>query len=224
MKTRVVFCTALAAATLTGCATSSLIDDTPRYSTVKTVLVEDSVVAFGRPADNAAVNAQLVIVGEQHNYALTSGGAQLAKLLTTLDAKNISVNNELKFYSANNDGNFAGEIQLSYAKLKDEFSRSDLQFFLQNDGKECSSSSDEKIGAQRFCFNINIKGAVYPQASNYQLLRSQYAALSRPYSVSIYTESQRKNSGSKSVAEKIVLLPFALAFDVVTLPLQILGK
>ena len=211
-----------------GCATSSLLDSDNRVSTTTTkhVLSEDQIVAFGRPAQALPKmpNATMVIVGEKNSYVLTQGGTEMVNLLTNLTPKNIQVDNEMNFYVPNNDGYFQGEMKLSYAKLKDEFKRSDYQFFLQNNGKECTSASDQRINAQRFCFSVPVKGAIYPQVSNLSLIQSNYRALSKPYTVSFYTQSQQ-NQVSRSganTAQKLVLLPFALAFDVVTFPFQLL--
>lgn len=214
---------------LTGCATSELLSSNSHVSTntVEQTLVEDQVVAFGKPTTklpNMPANS-VVIVGEKNSYVLSEGGLDLVNLLSTLDAKSISVDKALKFYSPKNDGYFSGTMKLSYAKLKDEFKRSDSQFFLQEDGKECSTASDKRIGAQRFCFSIPIKGGVFPQVSNLSLLQSKFQTLTKPYSVSIYTTSTSQKVVKKegtNAAQKLVLLPFALAFDVITLPLQIL--
>ncbi|WP_087945534.1 MULTISPECIES: hypothetical protein [unclassified Psychrobacter] len=211
-----------------GCATSSLLDSDNRISTTttKSVLSEDQIVAFGRPAQALPKmpNATMVIVGEKNSYVLTQGGTEMVGLLTNLTPKNIQVDNEMNFYVPNNDGYFQGEMKLSYAKLKDEFKRSDYQFFLQNNGKECTSASDQRINAQRFCFSVPVKGAIYPQVSNLSLIQSNYRPLTKPYTVSFYTQSQQ-NQVSRSganTAQKLVLLPFALAFDVVTFPFQLL--
>lgn len=125
-----------------------------------------------------------------------------------------------------NDGYFQGEMKLSYAKLKDEFQRSDYQFFLQNNGRDCTSASDQRINAQRFCFSVPVKGAIYPQVSNLSLIQSNYRALSKPYTVSFYTQSQQRqvSRSGANTAQKLVLLPFALAFDVVTFPFQLLDQ
>lgn len=211
-----------------GCATSSLLDDRSYSSTTSTsrqVLVEDQLVAFGRPAQPLAnmPSNSAVIVGEKHSYVLTQGGSEMVKLLSTLTPQNIQVDNDMTFYSAN-DGYFQGEMKMSYAKLKDEFQRSDYQFFLQNGGTDCTSASDTRINAQRFCFKVPIKGAIYPQVSNLSMIQAKYKALSKPYAVTIYTQgqtTQTQRSGGNA-AQKLVLLPFALAFDVVTLPFQIL--
>ncbi|WP_227671584.1 hypothetical protein [Psychrobacter sp. 72-O-c] len=227
----VVMGTALAAVLASsGCATGSLLESDNRVSskTVKTVLSEDRIVAFGRPAQPLAKmpNATMAIVGEKNSYVLTQGGTEMVNLLTKLTPKNIQVDNDMAFYVPNNDGYFQGQMKMSYAKLKDEFKRSDYQFFLQNSGQDCTSASDQRIGAQRFCFEVPIKGAIYPQVSNFNLVQSKYSALTKPYTVTFYNQSQQNEvsrSGTNG-AQKLVLLPFALAFDVVTLPFQLLDS
>ena len=213
-----------------GCATSSLLENNNQVSSTPSnnVLSEDQIVAFGRPAQALPKmpNATMVIVGEKNSYVLTQGGTEMVNLLTNLTPKNIQVDNEMKFYVPNNDGYFQGEMKLSYAKLKDEFKRSDYQFFLQNNGRECTSASDQRINAQRFCFSVPVKGAIYPQVSNLSLIQSNYRALSKPYMVSFYTQTQQtqvSRNGPNS-AQKLVLLPFALAFDVITFPFQLLEQ
>ena len=232
INTRAVVSGAALAALLasSGCATSSLLENNNQVTTKTSsnVLSGDQIVAFGRPAQALPKmpNATMVIVGEKNSYVLTQGGTEMVSLLTNLTPKNIQVDNEMKFYVPNNDGYFQGEMKLSYAKLKDEFKRSDYQFFLQNNGKECTSASDQRINAQRFCFSVPVKGAIYPQVSNLSLIQSNYRALSKPYMVSFYTQTQQNQvsrSGPNS-AQKLVLLPFALAFDVITFPFQLLEQ
>ncbi|MFZ3143704.1 hypothetical protein [Psychrobacter glacincola] len=213
-----------------GCATSSLLEDNKYISTTttKSVLSEDQIAAFGRPAQALPKmpNATMVIVGEKNSYVLTQGGTEMVNLLTNLTPKNIQVDNDMSFSVPNNDGYFQGEMKLSYAKLKDEFKRSDYQFFLQNNGRECTSASDQRINAQRFCFSVPVKGTIYPQVSNLTLIQSNYRALTKPYMVSFHTKTQQDQitrSGANT-AQKLVLLPFALAFDVVTFPLQLLDN
>lgn len=212
-----------------GCATNELLESNSRVTTttVNSVLSRDQIVAFGRPAQALprTPNATMVIVGEKSSYVLTQGGTEMVTLLTKLDPKSITVENAMSFTVPNNDGYFQGQMKMSYAKLKDEFGRADYQFFLQNGGQECSSASDLRINAQRFCFNVPVQGAIYPPVSNLSLIQSQYKALSKPYTVTFYGQSQQSQTTSSgaNTGQKLVLLPFALAFDVVTLPLQILG-
>jgi len=229
-KTVVVGAMLAAITVSSGCATNSLLEGSSQVNTetVKNILSEDQIVAFGRPAQPLPnmPNGTVVIVGEKSSYVLTQGGAEMVNLLTNLTPKNIQVDNDMSFEVPNNDGYFQGRMKLSYAKLKDEFARADYQFFLQNSGQECTSESDQRIGAQRFCFSVPIKGAIYPQVSNLSLIQSKYRTLTKPYTVTFYTQSQKNevtHRGANS-AQKLVLLPFALAFDVVTLPFQLLDN
>ncbi len=210
--------------TVSGCATLNLLNNpSDTDKTTKTILTEDYVVAFGSPAKGSMLpEDNVVVVGEKHSYVLSDGGNQLVNLLNRLDPKNIHVDSDLNFFSEKNDGMFLGQINLSYAKPKDEVTYQDRQFFLQNNGTECTTKSDERINAQRFCFALKINGKVYPQVSNFQAVRTQYKPLSRPYQVAIYTiENKATTDNSKLCVGKLVLFPFALAFDVVTLPFQI---
>lgn len=219
-----------AATLLSGCATSALLESDSHTTTTnrQITLVNDDVVAFGTPATPVAgVPANsIVIVGEKHSYVLTHGGQEAAQLFTSLDPNYIQVTKPLNFYSENNDGRFSGVLSLSYTKLKSSFGQNDYDFILRNKGRECSTDSDARMNAQRFCFDINIQGGVYPAVSNLSLIQSKYRALSKPYHVSIYTnqtQTTQHHQGGNAVA-KLVALPFALAFDVVTLPVQALAS
>jgi len=76
--------------------------------------------------------------------------------------------------------------------------------------------------AQRFCFDLKLKGVVYPAANNLTSLKP----LSKAYQVTIYTnkEESYKSKSSLNPFEKLVLLPFAVAIDVVSLPFQAADK
>ena len=224
--TRTTSAIAITGLCLTGCATKTLINkDNKTYTrTERVTLVEDNVVAFGRPAQISAnlPKDSIVIAGQKNSYILTQGGSQFVGLISKLDAKNIQMTRDLSFYSEKNDGNFSGTLPLSYIKLKEDLSKKDLEFFIENGAKECSSSSDERMQAQRFCFDIKLAGVVYPAANNLISLK----ALSKPYQVTIYTnkeESYKSKSGMNPL-EKLVLLPFAVAIDVVSLPFQAAEK
>lgn len=222
---KLAMCT-LISVILTGCATSSVLNSEHHTttSTKQISLINDDVVAFGTPADSSAVAKNtVVIVGEKYSYVLTQGGQQATHLFTTLNPNYIQVTKPLNFYSANNDGKFTGTLELSYTRLKSYFKSTDYDFMLQNQGRECSTQSDMRMNAQRFCFEIAIEGGVYPAVSNLSLIQSKYRALSKPYQVSIYTNQTTSHTQDNTVA-KLVALPFAIAFDVVTLPVQILAN
>lgn len=215
---------------LSGCATAHLITEGNPYTTTdikKVTLVEDDVLALAKPTkplENTPAHS-IVIVGKKNSYVLTQGGQELMNLLSYLDPKYIQVTRNLDFYSEKNDGFFQGSLDLSYVKLKEDFNKADIDFMLRHNGQECSTRSDEKINAQRFCFKTQIQGAVYPAVSNLMMIQSKFKPLSQPYQVSIYTKVNQERTvnpkNHRNPIEKLVLLPFALAFDVATLPLQI---
>lgn len=211
---------------LTGCATHELLSDhTPKtqIKTVKNTLVEDRVLAFGKPVAILPETNQdsIVIIGEKNSYVLTQGAKQFSTLLNHLDPDYIKLTKKLDFYSANNDGRFAGTLGLKYSQLKENISKKDREFFLKNDADECTSYDEGKMDVQSFCFDINLSGVVYPAVS----FPSNMKRLSKYYPVSIYTETTTTINNpetGKDVGRKLVLLPFAVAFDVVTLPIQAL--
>ncbi|WP_089604816.1 YidX family protein [Acinetobacter piscicola] len=211
---------------ITGCATKTLLekDDGVRTRNVQKVLVDDTVLAFGKPSQPIPTLPadSIVIAGQQQSYVLTSGGARFAKVITGLDPKFIQIDKELKFYSANNDGKFSGTLPLKYVKLSEDVTKQDREFFIENGAEECTTSSDQRLKAQRFCFNLALSGLIYPPATN----SASFKALSKPYSVSIYTNEQVKDYAQvgRKTTDKLVLFPFAIAFDVVTLPFQAIQK
>lgn len=221
------------ATTLTGCATTDLLESGKSHTTTQTTsqkitLVNDDVVAFGKPATPLAnVPADsIVIVGNKNSYVLTQGGYQFTQLISSLDPNYIQVTKGLDFYSPKNDGHFQGSLDIAYTKLKSSFTPVEYDLMLRNKGQECSTASDLRMNAQRFCFSVPLQGGVYPAVSNLALIQSKFKPLSHPYQVSIYTMNNQtitNTSGGNNTASKLVLLPFALAFDVVTLPFQILS-
>lgn len=118
--------------------------------------------------------------------------------------------------------NISGTLPLSYVKLQEDINKKDVEFYIENGAEECSTSSDKRMNAQRFCFNLKLSGVVYPVAGNIASLK----ALSKPYQVNIYTmqkESYQSHSGLNPL-QKLVLFPFAVAIDVISLPFQAAEK
>ncbi|TWV81999.1 hypothetical protein [Moraxella sp. VT-16-12] len=218
---------AVSSLTLSGCATHTLLSKDSggmRTEKVKKTLVSDTVLAFGKPSlrlSNLPADA-VVIVGQKHSYVLTEGGGRFERLLTHLDPKNIKVTKPLNFYSANNDGSFTGSLAFKYTKLKDDVKKDEVNFFIQNGVEECTSHSEKQLNAQSFCFEIPLKGLSYPVVTNQASLQT----LSRAYPVTIYTHEEKSTyqHGDSNPVQKLVLFPFAVAFDVVTLPFQALNK
>lgn len=233
MKTmQQMFLSGLLMACLSGCATHELMNQGQRTHNVtkteKHTLVNDRVLAFAKPVmpiANVPANS-IVIVGEQNSYVLTAGADEFVTLIGRLDAKYIRLTKSLDFYSEKNDGQFSGELAFKYRKLTEDVSKEERQFLLQNNVTDCTSYEDKNLKASGFCFSIPLKGVVFPAVNNASGLKK----FSKPYPMTIYTTTsttsvEHHQSGTgKSVAKKLILLPFAVAFDVVTLPFQAIGE
>lgn len=212
--------------TLSGCATKSLLTSgaTAQTTQVRHTLLEDHVLAFGKPAVRLAnmPTDAVVIVGQKNSYVLTEGGSTFERLIGKLDPRYVTLSDSLDFYSANNDGRFTGKLSLKYRQLENQITDNDRKFFLQHGVSDCTTSNDRELGAKGFCFNIALQGVIYPAVSN----QSSLKALSKAYPVTIYTKKSeiKYQTGDKNAVEQVILLPFAVAFDVVTLPFQALGK
>lgn len=211
---------------LTGCATHELLrDHTPKTytKTTKQTLVEDRVLAFGKPVAILPETNQdsIVIIGEKNSYVLTQGSKEFTTLINYLDPDYIKLTQKLEFFSANNDGRFGGTLGLKYSQLKENIGKKDREFFLKNNADECTSYDEGKMDVQSFCFDVDISGVVYPAVN----MPSNMKRLSKHYPVSIYTQTTTtvaNPEAGKDAGRKLVLLPFAVAFDVVTLPIQAL--
>lgn len=214
----------------TGCATTTLLEKdgyqtSTQTRTVKVPLITDNVIAFAKPSNTAQGLNQgsIVIVGQQNSYVLTQGGVNFIKVISQLDPAHVKVNQKLQFFSEKNDGHFRGQVKLEYVRLKTELSNKELNFFIEQGARECSESSDTRMDAQRFCFDFSLAGVVYPAVNNLNNIQNSVTALSKPYQVTIYTEkeeSYKTTSTGTNPLEKLVLLPFAVALDVITLPFQ----
>ena len=176
---------------LNACATSQLLENNRSTHTIteRQTLIQDSVRAFGKPAQiiNNLPSDAIVIVGNQQSYVLTQGGGKFTTLIGQLDPRYIRITNNLSFYSEKNDGKFSGKLDLRYSRLASDVGKNDIQFFLQNGVQECTSESDKRMNVQSFCFEIPLQGLIYPVARNLGSLRP----LSKSYPIEIYTQTEK---------------------------------
>ena len=80
---------------LNACATSQLLENNRSTHTIteRQTLIQDSVRAFGKPAQiiNNLPSDAIVIVGNQQSYVLTQGGGKFTTLIGQLDPRYIHV-------------------------------------------------------------------------------------------------------------------------------------
>ena len=217
---------------LNACATHELFSKNhSRYYTLtetkKQILMTDEVIAFGKSAQSVQglSDDALVIAGKKNSYVLTQGGGQLLTLLSRLNPKYIKVENGLQLFSPTNNGEFSSTLRLEYRRLISDLSKNDMDFLLQNHAKSCQNFDDQLLTAKSFCFDISLAGRVYPAATNVGSLK----AFSKSYPIEIYTNVQQEvqvghQASGKDAVKTLVLFPFAVAFDVITLPFQALHE
>ena len=98
---KTIICLGVMGTLFTGCATKTLMTkDNKTYTrTNKVILIEDQVVAFGKPAQplpNLPAHS-LVIAGQQKSYVLTQGGPQFVSLIGETGPEKYSSDPRTKF-------------------------------------------------------------------------------------------------------------------------------
>lgn len=218
--------TSAMAMTLSGCATIMLGAMEAEKVPVKQLLIEDKVVAFARPAENAKVAGNVVIVGENYSYVLTEGGQKLTQLITTLSPNHFSVTDNLHFDMVDKSS-FKGSFWLAYKLSKTTPEKEQLDILKKHGAKPCPAKysilgQNETTQATRYCLFVSIEGDIHPKINNFDAISAQTNSLTRPYKVKLYETTSYRRSRA-DIAERLFLLPLTLAFDVVTLPIQVVG-
>ncbi len=193
--------------------------------TIKTVIMEDSVIAVGSPdAKNRQIDNEkdLVFVGLKYSYIVKSGSDILKKILSSLDGGNyIGINNnETVEFEIDEDG-FHGSLDIYYLKELERYSNKertiikDLEFCL------CPKTKNNLYQEKQiYSKHVIIKGTIYPKAGNLNDIKSKFKKSRLVRFISKKTET---TVNSKDIVYKIFMLPVALTFDVITFPFQIIG-
>jgi hypothetical protein len=196
---------------LAGCATAiATAYHGPSKQKVRTQVMSDEVVAIARPKQSEQqVNNPngLVMIGLNHSYHITNGSEFIEKL-TNLDAAAISINNHRDIEFVLRDTKFSGVISVSY--MKEHYTYEELSLL-----KELKFTSHiKKVGGKSYdaySATIQVAGDIY---AKYQ--GDEVSSLSKGRKVKFSTESYE----TKFNGELLFHLPFAIAFDVVTAPIQ----
>ncbi|WP_457969523.1 hypothetical protein [Acinetobacter calcoaceticus] len=213
---------------LTGCTSNRVIGESTRELFTKyesghewITLVEDDVIAFGKPSislPNEPENS-IVIAGKKYSYVISKGGNDFIQLISQLNPQYIQISNDLDFIApASNSNHFSGHIRFSYNPPHGKLNEKELALFKQYGVVQCDCT--EKLESHKF--DLNLEGTVYPTVRNLHSLKP----LSKPYHVKIQYLHYKSGKVPLSTKEKLAnlpLLPFALTFDVIVLPSKILG-
>ncbi|MBJ8483436.1 YidX family protein [Acinetobacter vivianii] len=212
---------------LTACATNRVGDSTrdifTKYDSGHEwiTILEDDVVAFGKPAtalpDEPADS--IVIAGKQYSYVINKGGSGLVQLISQLNPEYIKIDRDLDFNAPAQDSpRFYGNFRFSYTPPNGKLNDKEVALFKQYGVQPCSCL--EKI--RPATFDLRLEGKVYPAANNLDKL----TPLSKPYHVKIqylHYKSGTVKRSNKEIMQQLPLLPLAVAFDVIALPFQAIG-
>lgn len=209
---------------LSACNTADLVLDRKQTQTrfVDAILIEDQVIAFGRAAQNNNEFPQnsLIMAGQKQSYVITEGSELLQNVAEQLNPQYVTQSYQFRFLSKHNDGQFTGSFPIEYIVPKHAKAEPSVQFLLQQGAERTHDTETES----RYLLHLKISGKVYPAVQNLKSLNP----LSRPYNVEIYTQRAEHYKGRQgynfSTAEMILLTPFVLVFDIVTLPIKLFSQ
>ena len=204
----------------TGCLTTQAWNATANKSDVyiyrsTELLMEDSVLAIGQP-NEASLKAigdphALMFLGVQHSYLLRTGGQQLLRISRELD------------------GSCIGPAESAYAlALKGDLFWGKITIYYEHkDGGPCSREERSKLaelgfkrddGAVDFYeTEVKVNGILCPAISTSGPLMQAFKVQRK---LSFYKPPP---SAAIPVIKRIVVMPVAVAADIVTSPLQLLG-
>ncbi|MCH7314928.1 hypothetical protein [Acinetobacter sp. ANC 3882] len=225
---KIFICCLLSGLVLTGCASNRVIGETTRDLYTKyesghewTTLIEDEVIAFGKPSSplpNEPTNS-IIIAGKQYSYVINKGGAEFIALISQLNPAYIHISRDLNFIAPAPDSNrFRGQFRFAYTPPNGNLSEKEQALFKQYGIAPCHCIDKQNPHT----FELSLEGIVYPAVSNLKSLQP----LSKPYRVKIQYLHYKSGKVQLSTKEKLAnlpLLPFTLTLDAIALPAKVLG-
>lgn len=195
-----------------GCATSGTIRDAFRKAPDVSgpIVMTDTIVAFGVPGSELSKKIKqpaLAFIGKAHTYLLVKGADDLKNIAQTLPAANVVFTEDSVALFFEDDVTW-GNVEVRYFRpLNSEFSAQQV--------KQLTSLGFEPDGPYTYRKKIQVEGKVFPPLS---ISPDNAHLLVKPRKLAF--RSPPTGGGHPNLGY-LALLPVALAFDIVTLPLQI---
>ncbi|MDO4693949.1 MAG: hypothetical protein Q4A62_04895 [Eikenella sp.] len=229
MKTPYLICALLAALPLSACNTLAVYDhiNGPSYTISRQT---DAITAFGRTkADSRTMpKNELVMLGDKYIYVITSSHLDIPSRQSADNSKlqnilNVKLSQAFVVYEQGLKPEAGGAFPVHYRRSDNTFSSNFCLNYSENTRLSAAERAREQqkldelqfrkaAGGRRFlCMTVN--GQVYAKPEN---MVYQYR-FETPIPVKLTV--QEPANGSKIAA---LLMPLALAADIVTLPIQIL--
>ncbi|WP_179998872.1 hypothetical protein [Acinetobacter sp. YH12239] len=188
----------------------------------RTIKQEDKMIAI---AQIKTIDSEqgLLFLGENYSYLITEGGEQLLQLIQNFPADERLLHNKppIVFHIAQNTPSFSGELTFIHPSPTYTMEYNNLKKI---QAKGFNETIVTKIGkSNRMAYpamKIKFKGKIYQPTSSENIQHK----LSKPYPISLEKTYivQRKDSAARTLAA-VILTPLALTFDIITLPIVIVG-
>ncbi|MFZ3087058.1 MAG: hypothetical protein WA123_03240 [Methylotenera sp.] len=208
---------------LSGCATTLLASGgqgVTNTTTVSTLVMEDEIVATGHPKpdhENQVEINSVVLIGNKNTYHITKGTKEI-DFLTKLDPHKIHINNDKPISLVISGNKFHGVIKVEY--LGDGYSPDELNtlksayFMTHTRNKGWIGLTRETYYTKEFF----LQGEIYEKLE----INDSVSKLSKGRLIRFVTIRSESHVDPGKALDMLFALPFAVAFDVVTAPAQII--
>ena len=203
---------------LSSCATAMLSTaGVSHTASTKKFVMEDTIIATAKPvsnADVASLKESIVLIGLNNTYHITEGSESIRKLLT-LAPEYISVHNDNPLEFDIYGSKFNGIVDVKYTK--DNYLLDELTVLSKLNFK--SHSRPEKGKSEYFEASFRVEGNIYAKTNVNEAVAKNFSAGRK---IKFYTTEYKKSIDAGKMADKLFALPFTIAFDVTTAPLQLI--
>ena len=200
---------------LSGCATTLLSTALPNEtSRIQTDTIKtDQIIALGQAIQNQQSQG-LVFIGQDFNYLMTDGSAELLKLLHAIPAQQRSFSGASPLLLTMEDPNhFRGVLQIQYNTRMVDLNQKQKDLLKSLGFRQNFDLIQNQQTAPYPYINVFFKGQLYQRLDNQKIQQK----LAVPYPVQLQQETTITTKHPVKRATRTVLYPLAMVFDVVTI-------
>lgn len=199
---------------LSACATTLLSEALPNETTrtEKIILAKDQIIALGQAVQNQQEQG-IIFVGKDYNYLMTEGSVELSKLLYAIPADQRSLTNPSPLILTMDDpSHFHGVLQIRYNTRMVDLNDSQKDLLKSLGFRQNFNTIHNQQTAPYPYINIFFKGQLYQS----QEAKKVQKTLAQPYPIILQQENKITKKHPLKKATRMVLYPFAMTFDVIT--------
>ena len=199
---------------LRACATTLLSEALPNETTriEKIILAKDQIIALGQAVQNQQEQG-IVFVGQDFSYLMTEGSAELSKLLHAIPADQRSLTSPSPLVLTMDDPNhFHGVLQIRYNTRMVDLNDSQKNLLKSLGFRQNFNIIQNQQTAPYPYINIFFKGQLYQSQEAKKIQKT----LVQPYPIILQQENKITQKHPLKKATRMVLYPFAMTFDVIT--------